>query len=84
MQYYNIIEETERNCPTSPDAPLPDASYIIPILISDPAFLKRKVLLAWDAGYDHRSYLQIIVGFDLREKKYCKKRKISQAWTWLS
>ena len=79
MQYYNIIEETERNCPTSPDA-----SYIIPILISDPAFLKRKVPLAWDAGYDHRSHLQIIVGFDLREKEYCKKRKISQAWTWLS
>ena len=61
-----------------------DAFATISVSITDPAFLKRSVLLVWDAGYDHRSHLQIIVGFDLRENEYCKKRKISQDWTWLS
>ena len=32
---------------------MPHTFPVIPMDISDPAFLKRKVLLAKDAGYDH-------------------------------
>ena len=37
---------------------MPDAPSMIPMLIPDPAFVKRKVFLAKDAGYDHGGYLQ--------------------------
>ena len=36
------------------------------------AFLKRKVLLAWDAGDDDRGYLPRIVYFGLRVTGYCE------------
>ena len=32
---------------------MPHAFSMIPMLILDPAFVKRKVLLAYDAGNDH-------------------------------
>ena len=36
---------------------MPYAFAMTPVNISDPAFLKRKVLLAWNAGDDHQGYL---------------------------
>jgi len=32
---------------------MPHAPAMIPVIIPDPAFVKRKVPLAWDAGDDH-------------------------------
>jgi hypothetical protein len=32
---------------------MPDTLSVIPMLIPDPAFVKRKKFLAWDIGNDH-------------------------------
>ena len=50
---------------------MPDAPAMIPMGISDPAFLKRKVLLAWDAGGDHRALLLLNGEFSLWVTGYC-------------
>ena len=36
---------------------MPHALSMIPTLIPDPAFVKRKVFLAWDAGDERRALL---------------------------
>ena len=48
---------------------------VVAMGIPDPAFLKRKVLLAKDAGNDHRRHLQMIVNFGLRATGYCENQK---------
>ena len=50
---------------------MPHAFPVIPMMIPDPAFVKRKVFLAKDAGNDHWSYLSMIVDFGLRATGYC-------------
>ena len=44
---------------------MPHASSVTPMSIPDPAFVKRKVFLAKDAGNDHGVCLIVIDGFGL-------------------
>ena len=55
--------------------PMSDTLPVMAMGIPDPAFLKRKVFLAKDAGNDHRRYLQMIVNFGLRATGYCENQK---------
>ena len=52
---------------------MPNPSEMIPVSIPDPAFIKRKVFLAWDTGDDHVGFdLNYVVSFCLRGGGYCK------------
>ena len=57
-----------------------DASQMISKRIPDHVFVKRKVLLAKDAGDDDQGYLKRIGDFYLIEMNYCETICSSSIW----
>ena len=54
---------------------MPYAPTMVPMLIPDPALVKRKMSLTKDAGNDHRRYLQFMDHFGLRATGHCEIQK---------
>ena len=60
---------------------MPDTFPMIPMMIPDSAFVKRKVFLAKDEGNDHRIYLSWIDDFYIRGTGYCDTKCLKSVST---